>query len=114
LLGIWKDYQEIEDSLSMPEITALLVAKRENDYEQRKFFAAIQGIDLDKETGKSRGQKEWEDIKARVFSRGQTKDSNDVLSLQGANASKAGFGIGVGLEYSSVKDSQNPKNPLKP
>lgn len=98
----------------MPELSSLLVAKRENDYEQRKFFAAIQGIDLDKETGKDRGQKEWEDIKARVFSGGQTKDSNDVLSLQGANAQKAGFGIGAGLEYSSVKDSKNPKNPMRP
>jgi hypothetical protein len=104
----------MEESLSMPEFTSLLVAKREQDYEQRKFHAAIQGIDLDKETGKEKGQKEWEDIKARVFSRGQTQDSNDVLSLQGANASKAGFGIGAGLEYSSVKDSQKPKNPLKP
>jgi opacity protein-like surface antigen len=104
----------MEDSLSMPELTALLVAKREKDYDDKKFFAAIQGIDLDKESGKSRGQKEWEDIKARVFSKGQTKDSDDVLSLQGANASKSGFGIGAGLEYASVKDSQNPKNPLKP
>jgi hypothetical protein len=104
----------MEDSLSMPELTALLVAKREKDYDDKKFFAAIQGIDLDKESGKSRGQKEWEDIKARVFSKGQTKDSDDVLSLQGANASKSGFGIGAGLEYTSVKDSQNPKNPLRP
>lgn len=104
----------MENSLSMPELTSLLVAKRENDYENKKFFAAIQGVDLDKETGKSKGQKEWEDIKARVFSKGQTGNSNDVLSLQGANASKAGFGIGAGLEYASVKDSQNPKNPLKP
>jgi hypothetical protein len=104
----------MEDSLSMPELTSLLVAKRDKDYEDRKFFAAIQGIDLDKETGKEKGQKEWEDIKARVFSQGQAQDSNDVLSLQGANATKAGFGIGAGLEYSSVKDAQNPKNPLRP
>lgn len=98
----------------MPELTSLLVAKRNQDYEERKFLAAIQGIDLDKETGQEKGQKEWEDIKARVFSQGQAKDSNDVLSLQGANATKAGFGIGSGLEYSSVKDTENPKNPLRP
>jgi hypothetical protein len=113
-LGIWKDYQDMEDSISMPEFTSLLVAKREQDYEQRKFLAAIQGIDLDKESGKSKGQKEWEDIKARVFSRGQTTNSDDVVSLQGANATKSGFGIGAGLEYVSVKDSKNPKNPMRP
>jgi hypothetical protein len=113
-LGHWKDYEELEDSLSMPELTAILVAKREQDYNEKKFFAAIQGIDLDKESGKTQGQKEWEDIKARVFSKGKTKDSNDIVSLQGINATQAGFGIGSGLEYASVKDSQNPKNPLKP
>ena len=88
----------------MPELSSLLVAKRENDYEQRKFFAAIQGIDLDEQTGKDRGQKEWEDIKARVFSGGSAQDSNDITSLQGANAQKAGFGIGMGLDYQVVKN----------
>jgi hypothetical protein len=102
----------MEDSISMPELTALLVAKREEDYNQKKFFAAIQGVDLDKETGKEKGQKEWEDIKARVFSRGQTADSEDVLSLQGASAEKAGFGIGSGIDYHVVKDAKAPKNPM--
>ncbi len=51
---------------------------------------------------KDRGQKEWEDMKARVFSGGQTSDSNDVLSLQGVNAQKAGFGIGMGLDYEDL------------
>jgi hypothetical protein len=41
-------------------------------------------------------------MKARVFSGGQTSDSNDVLSLQGANAQKAGFGIGMGLDYENL------------
>ena len=41
-------------------------------------------------------------MKARVFSRGQTSDGNDVLALQGANAQKAGFGIGMGLEYEDL------------
>jgi translation initiation factor 1 (eIF-1/SUI1) len=114
LLGIWSDYEDMENSLSMPELTSLLVAKRESQHEERKFFAAIQGVDLDKNSSSSRGQKEWEDMKARVFSGGTVKDSNDVVSLQGANASKSGFGIGAGLDYSSVKDSKNPKNPMKP
>lgn len=96
LLGIWKDYAELESSLSMPELTATLNAKRENDYNEKKFFAAIQGIDLDKQSGK---QDPWEEMKARVFSGGKASGTNDVLSLQGYNAQKAGFGIGMGLEY---------------
>ncbi len=102
LLGIWKDYQELELSLSMPELMATLEISRELDYSEKKFLAAIQGVDLDKETGKSRGQQEWEDLKARVFSKGQTSDSNDVLSLQGPKAKQLGFGIGMGLDYENL------------
>ena len=96
----------------MPELVATLEAKRKHDHEEKKFMAAIQGINLDEASGETRGQKEWEDLKARVFSGGATKDSNDVLSLQGSTAAKAGIGIGMGLDYSSVSDKVGPKNPL--
>jgi len=102
LLGIWKDYDELERSLSMSELMITLEAVRDLDYSEKKFLAAMQGVDLDAESGKDRGQKEWEDMKARVFSGGQTGDSNDVLSLQGVNAQKAGFGIGMGLDYENL------------
>lgn len=102
LLGIWKDYQELELSLSMPELMATLEVSRELDYAEKKFMAAIQGVDLDAESGKGKGQQEWEDMKARVFSKGQTSDSNDILSFQGPKARKAGFGIGMGLDYENL------------
>ena len=101
-LGIWKNYEELEASLSIPELMQTLSSKRELDYEEKKFLAAIQGVDLDDNKDKNRGQKEWEDMKARVFSGGQTSDGNDVLSLQGANATRAGFGIGMGLDYEDL------------
>jgi hypothetical protein len=102
LLGIWKDYQELEKSLSMPELMAIIEVKRELDYSEKRFLAAMQGVDLDKESGKNKGQQEWEDMKARVFSKGQTSDSNDVLSLQGPKAKQLGFGIGMGLDYENL------------
>jgi hypothetical protein len=102
LLGIWKDYHELELSLSMPELMATLEVSRELDYAEKKFMAAIQGVDLDAESGKGKGQQEWEDMKARVFSKGQTSDSNDILSFQGPKARKAGFGIGMGLDYENL------------
>jgi hypothetical protein len=104
ILGIWKDYKDLEESLSMPELMITLSSKRELDYEEKKFLAAIQGVDLDGETNSDKGQKEWEDMKARVFSRGATSDSNDVLSLQGQNARKVGFGIGMGLDYEDLRN----------
>jgi len=101
LLGIWKDYEELETSLSMPEMLATLNSKRDIDHQEKKFLAAIQGVDLDKDSGQTNA---WEDMKARVFSKGQAKDSNDVLALQGVNAQKAGFGIGMGLSYEKLDE----------
>jgi hypothetical protein len=102
LLGIWKDYYELETSLSMPELLATIESKRELDYEEKKFLAAIQGVDLEGE--QDRGQKEWENMKARVFSQGATSDGNDILSFQGPKAASAGFGINMGLDYEDVRD----------
>lgn len=100
-LGIWKNYDELETSISMPELMAIIAGRRELDYEEKKFLAAIQGVDL--EQNEEKGQKEWEDLKARVFSGGKAKDGNDVLALQGQNAVKAGFGIGFGLDYEDLR-----------
>lgn len=96
LLGIWKDYEELETSISMPELSAILNVKREQDYADKKFSAAMQGVDLDEQTGKSNA---WEDLKAKVFSGGQANSGDDILAFQGVNAQKAGFGIGMGLSY---------------
>lgn len=103
LVGIWKNYDELERSLCMQELMAILSSRRELDYEEKKFLAAIQGIDLDGESQEDRGQKEWEDLKARVASGGKATDSNDILALQGTAARQAGFGIGMGLDYEVVK-----------
>jgi hypothetical protein len=101
LLGIWKDYEELESSLSLPELTEILNTKREADYAEKKFLAAMQGVDLDKQSGRQDEKDPWEAMKARVFSGGQSTDPDDVVSLQGVNAAKAGFGIGNGLTYES-------------
>jgi hypothetical protein len=102
ILGIWKDYQELEKSMSMPELLATLEISRELDYSEKKFMAAIQGVDLEAQSQPERGQQEWENLKARVFSKGQTNDANDVLSLQGPKARSLGFGIGNGLDYEDL------------
>jgi hypothetical protein len=99
LLGIWKDFDELERSLSMQEMTAILNIKRDEDYATKRFMAAMQGVDLDKNADKSNA---WEDMKARVFSRGQATDAKDILALQGQNAESAGFGIGMGLDYEKI------------
>ena len=102
LLGIWKDFEELESSISMPELTSILNVKRDLDYQEKKFMAGIQGVDLDKESG---SQDLWEQKKAKFFSGGATNDSNDVIALQGINAANAGFGIGLGLGYEKLVEN---------
>lgn len=96
LLGMWKDYHELETSISMPELIAILEAKNEADGADKKFLAAIQGVDLDE--GKPR-QDEWTKLKDKVFGAQEDSDSKDITSLKGEKAKEAGFGIGMGLDY---------------
>jgi hypothetical protein len=84
----------------LPELIAILHAKQKQDYEEKKFLAAIQGVDLDKNS--SSGQQKWEEIKAKAFSQGKTSNPNDIMSLQGSAAKQAGFGIGMGLDAEVV------------
>ena len=99
LLGIWKDYEELEASLSMPELSETLNAKREEAYSERKFMAALKGIDIDGNNNKE--ENAWEKLKNKVMNGGK-KDPNDVTSLKGAKAQQAGFGIGMGLSYEKL------------
>ena len=92
----------------MPELTATLISKREQEHEKRKFLAAMQGVDLDGSGGNEDPQKKWEDLKARAFSGGKVTDSNDITSLVGNTAKQKGFGIGRGLEYTDGSKAKNP------
>jgi hypothetical protein len=98
LLGIWKDYEELESSLSMPELMAILESKREMDYEEKKFLAAIQGVDLDK--NKPKEEDPWTKLKNKVFNQGRS--DSDILTFKGDKAQRAGFGIGMGLDYEDL------------
>jgi hypothetical protein len=104
LLGIWKDYEELESSMSLPELLATLEAKRELEYVDKKFMASLQGVDLEEQSGTAE-QDPWEAMKARVAARESgvgSGDPNDITSLQGIRAQQAGFGIGMGLDYEVV------------
>jgi hypothetical protein len=88
----------MEESISMPELVAILEAKNNQEYEEKKFLAALQGVDIDS----SSSENKWEEMKARVFSGGATSNPNDILALQGKAAQRAGFGIGQGLDYEVI------------
>jgi hypothetical protein len=88
----------------MPELIAVLQADSKRDYDNKKFLAAMQGVDLDKDnTSSSEGQDAWERIKAKAFNGGKITNPNDIVSLSGHAAKKAGFGIGEGLDYEVIE-----------
>ena len=84
----------------MPEMVAILESKREQDHIGRKFLAALQGVDIDKNKVDN---DEWERIKAKAFNGGKITNPNDIVSLSGHAAKKAGFGIGEGLDYEVIE-----------
>ena len=108
LLGIWKNYDELESSICLAELMAILEQKREIDYQDKKFTASLKGIDLDDATGQKEDNP-WEAMKARVAAKASgigDGNPNDITSLQGVKAQQAGFGIGHGLDYEVLNESQ--------
>jgi len=83
MIGQWRNFQEMEDNLSLDELIAILDAHREDQYQRNKFLAAIQGIDLEGENNKDK----VEEIKLRVRARqaGMHEDDLEVMEV--------GFGI---------------------
>jgi hypothetical protein len=104
VLGAWKNFDELESNISMPELLAIIESIRELDYSEKKFLAAMQGVDLDESKNKNEPDP-WEAMKARVASQVSgigNGDPNDILSYQGQKAAQNGFGIGMGLDYEVV------------
>jgi len=108
LLGIWKNYEELESSICLAELMSILEQKREMDYQDKKSTASLKGIDLDEASGQKQ-EDPWEAMKARVAAKASgigNGNPNDVTSLQGVRAQQAGFGIGNGLDYEVLNESQ--------
>lgn len=84
----------------MPELLATLEAYRKRTYEDRKFNAALQGADLDEQSGDDK----LEEIKRRAMIKsrgGNVEDVNDIVALKDFSG-ELGFGIGNGLGYETA------------
>lgn len=100
-MGHWKNFEQLESELSMPELFAILDAERKRQDREHRFFAAIQGIDWDSSDSDDE-PKTGEDVIRNARAKSAGYDPSDVVSLQGKNAEEAGFGIGMGLGYEIV------------
>jgi hypothetical protein len=61
----------------MEELLVTLDAVRKKDMQDKKFLAAIQGVDLDEEA----------------------QEEEDITKIKGYRAQQDGFGIGIGLGH---------------
>jgi len=106
----------------MAELVAILESMSEQEYNERKFTAAMQGVDLDKQTGRrpkpektqQKKASTFEDIQARVSSGGIASGADDILSLQGNYGARKGFQIGKDMDYGRFRDGDEnaPKSPM--
>lgn len=80
VLGIWKNFEEIEQNLTLPEIDAILKESRRAEFQRRKFAAALKGVDLPDENadGEYEGAPTFEDIKRRAQGKLEGKSDEQI------------------------------------
>lgn len=88
--GAWANFYELEVSLSLPELEAILESAREQEHSMLKFQASLKGINLD---GAGASQEErFMDIKNRAAAKAAGKDQ------QHYELEALGFGVENGGE----------------
>lgn len=86
LLGIWTNFDDLEESLSYPELVAIVEAKRQQEYRTMKFQASLKGINLD---GEVQEENLVEKMKRRVRAQ-QAGLSEEEMGFR-ENVAAAGF-----------------------
>ena len=82
LIGTWKNVEDLEEALTLAELQLVINALREQELRNQKFFAAINGIDLDKAAAKDAEEK-FMQVKQRVDARlaGMDEEKFELNSL---------------------------------
>jgi hypothetical protein len=80
--------------MSLKELIDTLEEMNKKDLEDKKFLAALQGVDLE---GGSESSKSFDDVRREAL--GDDPRTNDIVNLKGNLAKQEGFGIGNGLGY---------------
>lgn len=77
LLGHWRNFEHLEESLSLPEIKIILETHAEQKRKDQVFLAAIQGIDLEEQNYKAR----YKEIKERARNKIHGEQAWESMSL---------------------------------
>lgn len=107
-LGIWKSIQELEDSVSIDELHRFYIVKQREDYEHKRFLAAMQGVkmeefqDPDEVAAKNdfESVKRRAEIKRRLIMQGKNPDDYANIEEMEAESDLAGLEeAGFGVEW---------------
>lgn len=91
LSGNWKNFDELEEYISYPELSAMVEAQRERDKRNMKFQAALQGVDFDKNEAE---EEDIVEVMKREIRAEQMGMDSDRLRFE-ENATAAGFKVRV-------------------
>lgn len=80
LLGIWKSVEELELTISLAELEAILEASREKEMRDRRFAAALKGVDLDTSSDAKEKVEEMK-RKAQAMQDGMSEDKFEFDEL---------------------------------
>ena len=78
MLGHWKNFEEMEINLSLPELNAILNAAREQEHARRKFTAALKGVDLDENSSGESPEERFERVKRQAEALASGKSETEV------------------------------------
>jgi hypothetical protein len=73
LLGVWRNVEELEDSISIEELNAILKAGRDREMRNWKFQAGLKGIKIDDEQESKDAQETGEEALERIKRRAALK-----------------------------------------
>lgn len=77
LLGIWDNIEDLESKINLDELQLILEKAHDRDYQNQKFLAAIQGIDLD-EGSREDAEDRFEEIERRAQARLQGRSVEEL------------------------------------
>lgn len=78
-MGCWKNFEELEDSITIDELFALLNHTRKEDSENKKFQAALQGVDIEK----GKPDSDFEAVRQRAMAKitGKTEEELTLAKI---------------------------------
>lgn len=80
--GAWKNFDDIEESLTMPELESLVTTARKMRQDDQRFMAALKGIDLDKNSENDvEAARKRVETRAKAKLAGMDEDTYELSSL---------------------------------